>query len=428
TREGTFFGQIMLTDQNNNLDAFYCNGPGADQNVVPGRLGANQGSVPYANAWPTSAKMDGLCDTNHSTGTCTAHTVNSVTGAYGCTLGTTNCIEDGPSSCTLNGTVYDHPITVWRGATYQAEAAQGGAWVSSSNPNTGCTPGTANCSWVVGGFGFNASNCNTPGANGCAIIVDSNNGMGQRVGYLTGGGKGLKFTGLNVANNGTNNLIIYYTDGDLPATTRYLSFVVNGGSPQVKPFGGLNDWSHPRGAAISLNGFTAGSNNTLYVTADPSDPAPDLDWIEVVDSGSSVPSTGLCQPSLWTVTASVNNGSAGNIVNGNLTDRWTSGTNAAGAYVQIDFTGNVNLSTITLDNTQDGSTNDFPGTYAVYSSADGVTFSATPFTTGPGAAKQTIISFTQESVRAIRIANTAANANGSWWSVGEIETDCNLSF
>ena len=99
-QEGTFFGQIMVTNANNNLDAYFCNGPQVASNEVPGRLGSNQGPVPYANAYPTS---DGLCATS-------GHCVMQSTG-------------DGAVSCVGNGTTWTHPITVWRGQTFQAEAA-----------------------------------------------------------------------------------------------------------------------------------------------------------------------------------------------------------------------------------------------------------------------------------------------------------------
>ena len=178
---------------------------------------------------------------------------------------------------------------------------------------------------------------------------------------------------------------------------------------------------------MTLTGFTPGSTNTISVTADPIHPAPDLDWIEVVDVNSSVPSTGLCQPALWNVTTSIS-GAIGlpAIVDGILTNRFTSNrAMQVGDYVQIDFTGNVNLSRITLDNSSDGATSDFPGTYAVYSSQDGVTFSSTPFATGPGTASSTVISFSPESVRAVRIQVTSA-LSSNWWSIGELGTDCSL--
>jgi hypothetical protein len=328
---------------------------------------------------------------------------------------------DGDSSCTLNGTAWKHPVTVWRGATYQAENAQGGAYISVTNPTSGCTPGTSGCTWVPGGFGFNASNCQM-NATGCSVIADANNGMGKRVGYL-GVGKGVRFSNVT-APAGSSNIIVYYTNGDSYTMTRYLSFVVNNGAAQVKAFGGLEDWSHPRGAAVTLSGFVVGSNNTISVTAVANNPAPDLDWIEVVDVTSTVPSTGLCQPSLWNVTASTNASGAFSAVDGNLTSRWTTNRAAMpGDYFQVDFTGNVNLSSITLNNSQTSS-GDSPAQYAVYSSQDGITFNSTPFLTGSGTANQTTMTFPQESLRAIRIVATSSSS--SWWSIGELQTNCSL--
>jgi hypothetical protein len=43
-----------------------------------------------------------------------------------------------------------------------------------------------------------------------------------------------------------------------------------------------------------------GSNNTITITGDGVHQAPDLDWIEVVGTSSTLPTTGLCTPSLWT--------------------------------------------------------------------------------------------------------------------------------
>ncbi|HEX4403259.1 MAG TPA: discoidin domain-containing protein, partial [Polyangia bacterium] len=109
----------------------------------------------------------------------------------------------------------------------------------------------------------------------------------------------------------------------------------------------------------------------------------------------------------------------------NLTDRWTTNSGSyAGQYVQIDFTGSINLSRITLDDSQT-SGGDYPGAYAVFSSSDGVNFSSTPFVTGSGTSGQTVISFQQENIRAIRIQATSTT-NGGWWSIGEIETNCSL--
>jgi hypothetical protein len=118
------------------------------------------------------------------------------------------------------------------------------------------------------------------------IIADPKNGMGRRVGYI-GPSKGVKFSGVNVACSGTATLTVYTTNGDAVGSTgRYLQFIVNGGSPQVVSFVGAGDWSNPAGAAVTLSGFNQGANNTIYVTADNTHPAPDLDWIEITNTGA----------------------------------------------------------------------------------------------------------------------------------------------
>jgi hypothetical protein len=431
TREGTFFGQIMVTNTQNNLDAYFCNGPGSDQNMVPGRLGINtqDSSVPYANAWPTSAGMDGLCESaapqhvnnvpsnNYDHGRCTAHYTSGVL--------------DGDSSCVLNGTTWSHPLTVWRGATYQAENAEGGAWVNNGN---GCTPGTSGCSWVKNAFSFIVNGC-TPGSSGCAVINDAANGMGARVGYI-GPSKGVKFSSVASASTGSMNLAVYYTNGDAYDTERYLAFSVNGGTPQVKAFGGLLDWHHPHGGAVQLSGFKSGSSNTVSVTSDGTHSAPDLDWIEVVDNGSTLPSTGFCDSSQWNVTTNVS-GSTGlsNLTNGTNSSRWTTARGMQnGDYVQIDFGGAVQLggtdsngnpnAGIQLDNTNDGSSGDYAATYAIYTSQDGTNFGAIPMMTGSGSSGMTNLYFAPESVRAIRIQ--VASSRSPYWSVGEVLTNCSL--
>ncbi|HVZ74589.1 MAG TPA: discoidin domain-containing protein, partial [Polyangia bacterium] len=397
TREGTFFGQIMLTNANNNLDGYFCNGPGADQNVVPGRLGFNQGKVPYANAFPTTASMDGLCDSNHgSHGGCSIHSGG-----------------DGADSCTVNGTTWNYPITVWRGITAQAEDAEGGGFDSNGN-------------WAKALYGFQTG-CNTPGLNGCAVIADAKNGMGKRVGYI-GPKKGVKFTNVNVAQAGVANLVIYTTNGDAIGTNgRYLRFRVNGGTNQDLAFPGNNDWSNPVGTTISLSGFNQGTNNTIYVTADDTHAAPDLDWIEIVNSsaGVNIVTTGTCDETKWKETASVNSSTAGSGNDDNLSTRFTTGrAMAAGDYYQVDFGGIVKLSQVTLDNSQTSSS-DYPATYKLLGSTDGTNFNITLAASATGGTKATM-TFPVQAIRAIRVQIITANANSNWWSIGELNTACTL--
>jgi hypothetical protein len=231
---------------------------------------------------------------------------------------------------------------------------------------------------------------------------------------------------------GTQSLIVYYTNGDaFNVTGRYLQFVVNGSAPQVKAFGGLQDWSHPRGASITLSGWNAGGSNTVYVTGDNAgDPAPDLDWIEVLGTDSALPTTGFCTPSLWKVSASVNGSNAGTVIDGG-TDRWSTGRPMqAGDYFQVDFQGMVKLSSITLDNSN-GSSTDFPSKFVVFSSQDGTTWGNVPadamVPSASGTSGKTVINFGVEAVRAVRIQVLTPNSNaGLYWSIGSIQTDCSL--
>jgi hypothetical protein len=412
TREGTFFGQIMVVNPGYNLDAYYCNGPGTDQNVVPGRLGFNQGSVPYSDAWPTSAGFDGKCDnslTAHSTGGCVD-----------------NSAGDGSSQCKLNGTTWNYPITVWRGQTFQAEDAQGGAWQVNGN-GVGCIPPASGCLWNPGGMGFNASQCTTPGANGCSIIVDSNNGMGKRVGYLNGPSKGLKFTGVNVACAGTANLTIYTTNGDAVGTTaRHLSFIVNGGAPQDVAFQGANDWSHPVGQAVTLSGFNAGTNNTIYVTATGTTGAPDVDWIEVTNVGGTCGTsvTGTCDESKWVESSTASSGSENSGNDGNLGTRFTTGyAQKVGDYYQVDMTGTVYLAGIVLNNSQTSSADFAPKVDVSYSN-DGSSW--TKLVSGFAGATTTTIPFTKTLMRYIRVQINSANTS-NWWSIGELQSTCSTN-
>src|SRR5579863_1577307 len=220
-QEGTFFGQIFVTNAANNLDAYYCNGPQVASNEVPGRLGSNQGPVPYANAYSSS---DGLCAT-------AGHCVMQQTG-------------DGAVSCVGNGTTWTHPMTVWRGQTFQAEAAT----LVAATPG-----GCPQC-----GGGYRVTNINQSSS--------------------------VTFNGVNVAASGTANLVVYYEDGDTTATTRAFNVSVNGGPVQNRTFAPVasGNWSLPSSVNIALHGFVAGPNNTVVFSGDGVHGAPDLDWIEVM--------------------------------------------------------------------------------------------------------------------------------------------------
>jgi hypothetical protein len=93
-------------------------------------------------------------------------------------------------------------------------------------------------------------------------------------------------------------------------------------------------------------------------------------------------------------------------------------------YYAVDFGGTVKLTKLTLNN--EIYPGDFPGTYAVLTSADGTTFGATAIATGSGTSGTTVISFSQRSVRAVRVNQTATNRGGTWWQIAEFQVDCTL--
>jgi hypothetical protein len=238
TQEGTFFGQVMVVNASNKLDAYYCDGPSVAENTVPGRLGRQSGA-PYENAYGAGGK----CNTGSN---CTWHT-------------------DGATSCTANGYKWNSPITVWRGQTFQAEDTQLIAPVN----------------WQ---YCENQSKC----------------GNGKRVSWIRKG-TGLTLNGVRAAVAGTNNIVVYYTNGDpIGSPTRTLLVSVNGGPDQSRDFAATGKkWDDVVSTTITLSGFKAGNTNTVDFYADGQHAAPDLDWIEVVPfagTASGTSSVTACAP------------------------------------------------------------------------------------------------------------------------------------
>jgi hypothetical protein len=224
-REGSFFGNVMLTNpQSGVVDAFYCNGPAFSTDTVPGRLGAAQTGAPYTDPYLANGGT-GDCSPCYSTR------------------------RDGPSSCKADGVTFRSPVTVWRGQTFQAENAV----LSDGLVPIACDTG-----------------------------VCSN---GKRVGYI-GPYATLTFNNVRAATAGSHQLIVYFANGDScgsAACFRYLNIGVNGGPQQLKPFGVVKggNWNKIGSQAVLLDGFVAGATNTIVFQGDKAHAAPDLDWIEV---------------------------------------------------------------------------------------------------------------------------------------------------
>jgi hypothetical protein len=82
-------------------------------------------------------------------------------------------------------------------------------------------------------------------------------------------------------------------------------------------------------------------------------------------------------------------------------------------------------SSLTLNNTHT-SGGDFAKTYSLFSSRDGVTFSNTAFATFSGSANKSTVTFTPESLRAVRVPISDTGGNSAYWSIGEIQVGCSL--
>jgi hypothetical protein len=372
SREGTFFGNLFAPNKNGKLDALYCNGPDFDKNTVPGRLGVNQGAVPYANAYPASAGMDGLCAS-------AGHCVMQADG-------------DGAVSCVGNGVTWKSPITVWRAQTFQAENA------------------------ILG--------------NGATIFYSATNSNGQRVGNL-GPAASVTFNSVKAAVAGNNDLIIYYANGDCSPLPRYFDISVNGGPPQRKSFPvvAYSDWNQVGQVKITLGGFVVGTNKVTFTGSSVITGGPDLDWIEVIGASASTSTTtvGSCNRIDWVESSSSSQPDVtpGVGADGDLTTRWTSGRFQDGKdWYVVDFAGLVNLTSITLNNTKTAGS-DYPAGVALYGSTDGTTFDSAPFATANGSAN-TVVSFPKRKLRALKIKQTGTANATHWWSIGEFQAACSL--
>jgi hypothetical protein len=160
---------------------------------------------------------------------------------------------DGATSCTANGYKWNSPITVWRGQTFQAEDA----------------PMVAPVNWQ---YCANQSKC----------------GNGKRVSWIRSG-TGLTLSGVRAAVAGTNNIVVYYTNGDpIGSPTRTLLVSVNGGPQQSRDFAATGKaWDDVVSTTITLSGFKAGNTNTVKFSGSSTAEAPDLDWFEIINTGTT---------------------------------------------------------------------------------------------------------------------------------------------
>jgi hypothetical protein len=226
-REGTFFGNLFTPNTDGSFNAFYCNGPGFSKDTVPGRLGVDQGNVPYRNPFITSTNTTGDCRACSSTKT------------------------DGPNACPVTGTTFSAPITVWRGQTFQAETAsiKGGTAVSCPTCSAGKRLSNITSSTKISG------------------IYSANNGSHYVIIYYTNGDTVSRSMKLTVSYDSTTT-----SSSGTTMTNSSISYR----SAVFPPTGG---WDKVGSVKIFPSGFLAGKNNSVQLI--PQGAAPDLDWVEV---------------------------------------------------------------------------------------------------------------------------------------------------
>ncbi|WP_068606830.1 discoidin domain-containing protein [Paenibacillus swuensis] len=120
----------------------------------------------------------------------------------------------------------------------------------------------------------------------------------------------------------------------------------------------------------------------------------------------------------WTVTASHNNSSSLNLLDGNLATRWdTNAFQVPGQHVIADMKSTQTFSRVVLDAA--ASLYDYPGGYEIYVSGDGITW-GTPVASGSGGSAITNITFPQQTARYLKVVQTGT-VNDKYWSIHELD-------
>jgi len=118
----------------------------------------------------------------------------------------------------------------------------------------------------------------------------------------------------------------------------------------------------------------------------------------------------------WTVTTSPAGSGAANMLDGQLSTRWTTGTAMAnGQYVVVDMQAAKTFRRIVMDST--GSNNDYARGYEVYVSNDGVNWGSA-IASGTGTGPVITVDFAVQTARYIKIVQTGSASY--WWSIHEL--------
>jgi hypothetical protein len=118
----------------------------------------------------------------------------------------------------------------------------------------------------------------------------------------------------------------------------------------------------------------------------------------------------------WVASASAGNASAMQAIDGNLTTRWTTGTDQVNAqWFQLDLGTSQAFTQVVLD--AGTSSNDFPIGYQVYVTDDPSSWGS-PVAYGAGSDALLTITFPYQTARYLRVVQTGTGSH--WWSIHEI--------
>lgn len=128
-------------------------------------------------------------------------------------------------------------------------------------------------------------------------------------------------------------------------------------------------------------------------------------------------SEGLLDRSNWSLSSSTTEENIELAIDDYETTRWTTQTpQVSGQDIIIDLNQTQSFDRIVLNS--DASPDDYPRSYAVSVSSDGVTW--TTVATGDGSDSQTVIEFDEQSASAIKIEQLGSDSH-SWWSIYELD-------
>ena len=139
-------------------------------------------------------------------------------------------------------------------------------------------------------------------------------------------------------------------------------------------------------------------------------------WINNLSNSVTLNPSGAISRTGWTATASANNGTARNGIDGSANTRWdTQGAQVAGQWYMVDMKTTNTFNEIILDVA--GSPSDSPAGYKLYVSNDGITWGSA-VASGSGTDGMTTIPIATTTARYFKIEQTGTK--GNYWSIHEL--------